>query len=232
MQFCVVTYPGSNCDRDCYHVIGEVLGEPVRYLRHWAEQVPRGTSCVVLPGGFSYGDYLRPGAIAARMPVTGAVADFAAAGGLVLGICNGFQILCEAGLLPGSLIVNDHLTFSCLPVHVRTEGDPSPFTHSLKQGEVLRMPIAHRDGNYRPPPDGTQPRVALRYCSLAGELGQNYNPNGSHCSTAAITNERGNVMGMMPHPERCAESILGGEDGMRVLQSAVDWWKEVGRYGI
>ncbi len=237
MSFAVVVFPGSNCDRDCYHVIREVLRRPVCYVAHAEPQIPD-VDCVIIPGGFSYGDYLRAGALAARSPVMGAIRDFAAGGGLVLGICNGFQILCETGLLPGALMVNTALQFICRWVHMRIEDVNTPFTRDCKPNQVLRMPIAHYEGNFRPPPEqGTGSaeaedlfcgRIVGRYCSPGGEVSDNSNPNGSWSSVAAVSNREGNVLGMMPHPERCSEHMLKGSDGLYIFRSLVQWWEEDG----
>lgn len=225
MRFAVVTFPGSNCDRDCYHVVDRVLRRPVKYVRHTEDEL-LDVDCVILPGGFSYGDYLRAGAMAAQAPVMDAVREFARDGGLVLGICNGFQMLCEAGLLPGALMVNDHLRFACRPTWVRVEDNGTPFTHGCSEGQVLCLPIAHHQGNYRPGENGGSGRVILRYSSRQGEVRPEDNPNGSWDCIAAVSNDAGNVLGMMPHPERCAEEILKGTDGLGVFRSVVSWWEE------
>ncbi|MFO8060939.1 MAG: phosphoribosylformylglycinamidine synthase subunit PurQ [Bacillota bacterium] len=228
MHFSVVVFPGSNCDRDCYRAASEVLGASVDYVRHTAEELPA-TDCVILPGGFSYGDYLRAGAAAAHTPVMDAVTDFARGGGLVLGICNGFQILCEAGLLPGALMVNDHLRFCCRYCWVRVEDTGTPFTGECEEGQVLHLPVAHQQGNYRPDPDGEPPRVLMRYCGSAGELAPEHNPNGSWEAIAAVSNRAGNVAGMMPHPERCCEAVLGETDGAAIFRSILNSWEEDSR---
>ncbi len=228
VRFVVVTFPGSNCDRDCLWVIEEVLGQPAKLVRH-TDDVLSDADCVVLPGGFSYGDYLRAGAVAAHTPVMDAVREFAYGGGLVLGICNGFQMLCEAGLLPGSLMVNDHLRFACRSTWVRVEDDRTPFTCGCREGQVLRIPIAHHQGNYRTGSSGEPGRVVLRYSSRQGEVRPQDNPNGSWDSVAAVSNHAGNVLGMMPHPERCAEEVLGGTDGLYVFRSVLKWWEEARR---
>ena len=226
MNFGVVVFPGTWSDTDCYHALDGVLGQPVRYVWH-KESDLSGLDCVVLPGGFSYGDYLRPGAIARFSPVMDAVKRFAADGGAVLGICNGFQILCEAGLLPGVLMPNASLQFRCEWVHLRAEGVRSPFTLGIAEGRVLRVPISHGEGNYFAD-DATlsalesQGRVAFRYCDPAGTVTDDANPNGSLRNIAGIVNERGNVLGMMPHPERCCEPLLGGEDGRLLFESIIE----------
>ena len=225
MNFGVVVFPGTWSDADCYHAMDGVLGQPVRYVWH-KESDLSGLDCVILPGGFSYGDYLRPGAIARFSPVMDAVKRFAADGGAVLGICNGFQILCEAGLLPGALMPNDSLQFRCEWVHLRAETADSPFTRGIEQGQVLRVPISHGEGNYFAD-EATitaleeQGRVAFRYCDPSGEITAEANPNGSLGNIAGIVNERGNVLGMMPHPERCCEALLGGEDGKLLFESLI-----------
>lgn len=223
MKFGVVVFPGSNCDADCFHVVKEVLGQPVDYVWHQDRDL-RGYDCVILPGGFSYGDYLRSGAIARFSPVMGAVEDFASRGGLVLGICNGFQILLEAGLLPGAMRRNDCLQFRCHFVHLRVENPRTPYTSLCREGQVLRIPIAHAEGNYYA--DGETLRdmeargqVVFRYCDGEGMVTPASNPNGSVGNVAGVCNREGNVLGMMPHPERAAESILGAEDGRLILES-------------
>lgn len=225
MNFGVVVFPGTWSDTDCYHALDGVLDQPVRYVWH-KESDLAGLDCVILPGGFSYGDYLRPGAIARFSPVMDAVKRFAADGGAVLGICNGFQILCEAGLLPGALMPNASLQFRCEWVHLRAEGARSPFTMGISEGRVLRVPISHGEGNYFAD-DATlsalesQGRVAFRYCDPAGAVTDDANPNGSLRNIAGIVNEHGNVLGMMPHPERCCEALLGGEDGRLLFESVI-----------
>jgi len=223
VRFGVVVFPGSLCDVDCYHVLDEVYGQEVRYVWHKDRDLS-GLDCVILPGGFSYGDYLRAGAIARFSPIMDSVASFAARGGLVLGICNGFQILCEAGLLPGALMRNDHLQFRCDWVHLRVENDALPFTSRCRKGQVLRIPIAHGEGSYYADPDTlteleARDQIVLRYCDASGEVTAAANPNGSVGNIAAVSNSDGNVMGMMPHPERCAEAILGGTDGRFIFES-------------
>jgi len=226
MTFGVVVFPGSNCDADTEHALGAVLGARVERLWHGDETV-KGVDCVVVPGGFAYGDYLRAGAIARFSPVMRAVARHAAAGGLVLGICNGFQVLVEAHLLPGALLRNDILEFRCRMVGLRVERADTPFTNRYTQGEVIGMPIAHGEGRYyadaatldRLEANG---QVVLRYASLSGEPGaEDYNPNGSLRDIAGIVNERGNVCGLMPHPERCCDALVGGEDGRRLFESVI-----------
>lgn len=225
MNFGVVTFPGSNGDHDCLHAIGELLGQPVRSIWH-RETALDGIDCVVLPGGFSYGDYLRAGAIARFSPIVAAVERFARAGGPVLGICNGFQILTEAGLLPGVLLRNANLEFRCQWTHVRVERTDTPFTGALKVGQVLRLPVAHGEGRYFAPPDElarleTTGQVVFRYCDAEGKVSEATNHNGSVDAIAGVCNERGNVVGLMPHPERGAEALLGGADGRLLFESAL-----------
>ena len=223
MRFGVVVFPGTWSDGDCFHVLKEVFRQPVKYIWHKDTDLS-GYDCVILPGGFSYGDYLRAGAIARFSPVMRAVEEFAEQGKLVLGICNGFQILCESGLLPGVLMRNAHLQFRCQWVHVRAEETSSPFTGATHRGQVLRIPISHGEGSYYAD-DATLAglesggRVIFRYCDEAGVDTQDANPNGSVNNIAGIANERGNVLGMMPHPERCCEALVGGEDGRYIFES-------------
>lgn len=222
----VVSFPGSNCDADAVHALGTVLGAPTRLV--WHDETDLSTSlAVVLPGGFSFGDYLRGGALAAHSPVMRAVADFARRGGPVLGICNGFQVLTEAGLLPGQLARNRSLGFECRDVHLRVERAAAPFTSRLATGQVLRLPIAHGEGAYYAADDALdrlegEGRVAFRYCDAAGAVTPAANVNGSSRAIAGVVNEAGNVMGMMPHPERAVEPLLGYEDGRLVLGSLLD----------
>lgn len=226
MNIGVIVFPGSNCDHDCVHVLGDVLGQTVRTIWH-KETALDNLDAVVLPGGFSYGDYLRAGAIARFSPVMGAVQQFAAGGGLVLGICNGFQILLEAGLLPGAMLRNESLAFICKDVYVRVENVATPFTRCYESGQVLKMPIAHAEGNYYT--DAVtisqlqaNAQIVFRYCTRDGHLTGEANPNGSLNNIAGIVNARGNVMGMMPHPERCAEAVLGNDEGRRLFLSMLD----------
>jgi len=229
MNFGVVVFPGSNCDADCYHVLKEVFREPVEYVWH-QESSLKGLDCVILPGGFSYGDYLRAGAIARFSPVMAAVTEFARQGGLVLGICNGFQILLEAGLLPGAMRRNQSLQFRCHYTYLRVENTDTPFTNQFSPGQVVRIPIAHGEGNYfADAPVLAEIRksgqAVFRYCTPQGEVLPAANPNGSLENIAGIINAAGNVLGMMPHPERCAEAILGSTDGYLVFASLIHWWQ-------
>jgi phosphoribosylformylglycinamidine synthase len=226
MKFGVLVFPGSNCDQDTYHVIAEVARQPVTFLWHDSEDLA-GVDAVLVPGGFAYGDYLRTGAIARFSPVMQAVKRFAEGGGLVLGICNGFQILTEAGLLPGALMRNAGLKFICKQVHMRTETTDSPFTNQLTKGEVLQIPIAHMEGNYFCTPEElrqleAEDRIAFRYATLAGEITPEANPNGSLSNIAGILNDKRNVLGIMPHPERSSEQLLGSADGWKVFASMIE----------
>jgi phosphoribosylformylglycinamidine synthase len=219
-------FPGSNCDHDAYHVLKHVLDEEVVFLWHGDDDL-KGAELVVLPGGFSYGDYLRAGAMAAASPVMRAVRRHAEAGGLVLGICNGFQVLLEAGLLPGAMRRNRSLRFECRDVHLRVERDDLPFTRQYSAGQVLTMPIAHAEGNYEAAEEvldevEANGQVVFRYVGPDGEIGEEWNVNGSARSIAGIVNREGNVLGMMPHPERCAEAVLGGTDGLALFAGLVE----------
>lgn len=223
----VVTFPGSNCDEDAMRAVEEVAGARARRVWH-RETSLEGLDAVILPGGFAHGDYLRPGAIARFSPVVGAVERFAREGGLVLGICNGFQMLTEMGLLPGALTRNVGLRFRSEPVRVRVENASTPFTRAYRRGDVLRFPIAHGDGAYtadeatldRLEAEG---RVVFRYVEPGGEATPEGNPNGSARNIAGIVNERGNVLGLMPHPERASEAEVGGTDGLRLFRSLERW---------
>ncbi len=226
MNIGVVVFPGSNCDHDCEHVFQDVLGQSVEMIWH-KETLPAGLDAIVVPGGFSYGDYLRTGAIARFSPVMGAVNEFAQKGGIVIGICNGFQILLEAGLLPGAMLRNRSLHFICKDVYVRVENAATPFTSACKPGQVLKIPIAHAEGNYYTDPvtlAGLQAnaQIVFRYCDAEGKVTPEANPNGSLDNVAGIRNDKGNVLGMMPHPERCAEEMLGNEDGRVIFQSMIE----------
>lgn len=226
MRFGVIVFPGSNCDHDCYHVVKHVLGHEAEYVWHKSTDL-RGFDCVVLPGGFSYGDYLRCGAIARFSPVMEEVVGFAKKGGLVVGICNGFQVLAEVGLLPGALMRNRDLKFLCQDVFLKVENASTTFTGSYKKGEVIEVPVAHHDGNYFAAPDQIKAledshRVVFRYSGPGGEATGEHNPNGSVANIAGIINEKGNVLGMMPHPERASEPVLspgGRADGRRLFES-------------
>ncbi len=226
MKFGVVVFPGSNCDHDCYHVAKHVVGQEAVYLWHKEERLS-GVDCVIVPGGFSYGDYLRAGAIARLSPVMRAVADFAAGGGLVIGICNGFQVLLEAGLLPGAMQRNANLKFVCRQQHLRVERSDTPFTRRYREGQVVRIPIAHAEGNYYADPETlarleAEGRVVFRYCDAAGAVTPEANPNGSLGNIAGICSPGRNVLGMMPHPERAAEALLGSTDGLPLFESLLE----------
>ena len=226
MKFGVLVFPGSNCDHDTFHVIAEVAHQPVTFLWHQSEDLAD-VDAVLVPGGFAYGDYLRTGAIARFSPVMQAVQRFAAGGGLVLGICNGFQILTEAGLLPGALMRNSGLKYICKQVHLRVETADSPFTNQLAQGDVLQIPIGHMEGNYFCTPEDlhqleAEDRIAFRYATPGGEVTAGANPNGSISNIAGILNEKRNVLGMMPHPDRSSEELLGSADGWKIFASMVE----------
>jgi phosphoribosylformylglycinamidine synthase subunit PurQ / glutaminase len=223
MKFGVVVFPGSNCDHDAYNVIAEVGQQPVEFLWHESEEL-HGVDAVLIPGGFAYGDYLRTGAIARFSPVMQSVRRFAAGGGLVLGICNGFQILTEAGLLPGALMRNAGLKYICKQVQVRVETAESPFTCALEKGAVLKIPIGHMEGNYFCDTGELarlerEDRIAFRYATPKGEMTREANPNGSLGNIAGILNEGRNVLGMMPHPDRSSEALLGSADGWGIFAS-------------
>lgn len=226
MKFGVVIFPGSNCDYDTFYVLKSILKQDTTFLWH-KEHDLKNVDCVILPGGFSYGDYLRSGAIAKFSPLMQEVKGFALNGGLVLGICNGFQVLMELGLLPGAMLRNKNLKFLCQFVHIRLENDQIPFTNSGKKGQVLKIPIAHFDGNYCASPETIQKieknnQIIFRYSDVKGQYNEEANVNGSMESIAGISNETGNVMGMMPHPERASEALLGSEDGKIIFQSIIN----------
>ena len=223
MKFGVLVFPGSNCDHDTYHVIAEIAHQPVTFLWHDQEDLGN-VDAVLVPGGFAYGDYLRTGAIAHFSPVMQSVKKFAAAGGLVLGICNGFQILTEAGLLPGALMRNAGLKYICKQVHLRCETVNSPFTNQLQRGQVLQVPIGHMEGNYFCTPEDLarleeEDRIAFRYSTPQGAITPEANPNGSLSNIAGIISENRNVLGMMPHPDRSSEQLLGSTDGWKIFAS-------------
>lgn len=225
MKFGVVVFPGTWSDKDCLHVLGPVMGHDAASIWHQDTDL-QGCDAIILPGGFSYGDYLRAGAIARFAPVMGAIASFAARGGLVLGICNGFQILLESGLLPGAMLRNESLEFRCQWVHLRVENAATPFTRLCRPGQVLRIPISHGEGNYfadEAALDALEARggVLFRYCAADGTVTPDANPNGSRRNIAGIVSPAGNVAALMPHPERCAEAALGGEDGRLLFGSMV-----------
>ncbi len=230
MKFAVILFPGSNCEVDCVHVIKEVLQEPVTTVWHKDTDLSE-FDAVILPGGFSYGDYLRCGAIARFSPIMEAVIAHAKAGKPVLGICNGFQILTECGLLPGVLLRNRSLQFICEDRFIRVENNLTQFTHLYTKHQVLRIPIAHAEGNYYADPETiekleSENRVVFRYCDEQGNLTEESNPNGAMNHIAGIINEAGNVLGMMPHPERLSEIILGGNDGLALFESMLKTWRD------
>ncbi len=228
MKFGVVVFPGSNCDHDCYHVAKHVMGQDTEYI--WHKETGADLSrfdCIIVPGGFSYGDYLRPGAIARFSPVMQSITEYANSGGYVLGICNGFQILTETGLLPGALMRNRGLKFICKDVYLKVENSSTPFTSEYSDGDVIRIPIAHHDGNYFADNETLEKlkdkgRILFRYAGPAGDVSDEFNPNGSAMNIAGICNEAGNVAGMMPHPERCAETALGNIDGKGIFNSIIN----------
>jgi len=225
LKFGVVIFPGSNCDYDTLYVLKDVLNQDAIFLWH-KEHDLKNVDCVILPGGFSYGDYLRSGSIAAFSPLMQEVKDFALNGGLVLGICNGFQVLLELGLLPGAMLRNKNLKFLCQFVHLRVDNEATPFTNKAKKGQVLKIPIAHYDGNFFSPPDTIQEimtnnQIVLRYSDARGQLSKEANVNGSLESIAGLINSAGNIMGMMPHPERASEALLGSEDGRIIFESII-----------
>ena len=225
MTFSVVVFPGSNCDEDAYHAAKDVLGEQAQYIWHKDRDL-KGADVVILPGGFAHGDYLRTGAMARFSPIMPEVQAFADRGGPVLGICNGFQILLEAGLLPGAMLRNRGLKFLCEQVHLRVEQIDTPFTSACRQGQVLKVPIGHGEGNYFAEPDviarlEQNRQVIFRYTNAAGEVADNANPNGSAAAIAGLCNEGRNVVGLMPHPERACESMLGSADGLLIFESVV-----------
>jgi len=236
MRCGVVVFPGSNCDHDVYHVLRHVLDQDVRWLWH-ADTDLGGCDLIVVPGGFSYGDYLRAGALASLSPVMGAIRAHAERGGLVLGICNGFQILLESGLLPGAMLRNRDLRFQCEDVYLRVERNDLPFTCGYDVGSVLRMPIAHAEGNYSGPPETiadleANRRVIFRYVDAEGRRDDERCVNGSANSIAGLASATGNVLGMMPHPERCAEEILGNTDGLGLFRGVVEGVVEAARASL
>jgi phosphoribosylformylglycinamidine synthase I len=225
MKFGVITFPGSNCDHDAHWAFSEIFGQPATLLWHNSHDIEN-CDVIIVPGGFAYGDYLRTGAIAKFSPIMDQVKKFADGGGLVMGICNGFQILCESGLLPGVLMRNKGLKYICKPVDIRCENNETPFSHGLNKGEVLQIPIGHMEGNYFCD-DATlqqlkkQDRIVFRYCTPQGEITEDSNPNGAIDNIAGICNEGRNVLGMMPHPERASEELHGMTDGLKILKSLV-----------
>jgi phosphoribosylformylglycinamidine synthase len=225
LKFAIVVFPGSNCDADCFHIAKDLLRCEAEYVWHKDTDL-KGADAVILPGGFAYGDYLRAGALARFSPVMHSVAEFAKTGGAVLGICNGFQVLLEAGLLPGAVRVNRGLRYVCRDVHLRVENTETAFTRLYERGAVIRMPIGHMEGNYTAPPETLEAleregRVVFRYCDEQGRVTDEANPNGATSNIAGIANRDGNVVGLMPHPDRCAEGVLGNDVGRKMFESAV-----------
>lgn len=225
MKFAVIVFPGSNCDHDMYHALKNNMGVDADFVWH-GERLLDQYDAVVLPGGFSYGDYLRAGTIARFSPIMQEVIKFAQKGKLVLGICNGFQILTESGLLPGALLRNQDLRFICKHVFLKTENESTQFTNKIKKDRILKIPIAHGEGNYFIKADGLKEleennQIVFRYCSSKGEMNQEHNPNGSVGNIAGVMNKHGNVLGMMPHPERAMELVLGSEDGRKIFESMI-----------
>jgi len=227
MRFGVVVFPGSNCDQDCFYVIKDILNQPVKHIWHKDKRLDN-FDCIVLPGGFSYGDYLRTGAIAMFSPIMERISEFTRKGKVVIGICNGFQILLEAGLLPGAMLRNKNLHFICKYVYIRTENSQTPFTNLCKKNQILKIPIAHNEGNYYIDEEGLRKlkrssQIVFRYCSREDKTTSEFNPNGAIDNIAGIINKKGNVLGMMPHPERSSESVLGSNDGLLVFKSIIKW---------
>jgi phosphoribosylformylglycinamidine synthase len=223
MKFGVIIFPGSNCDHDSYHAVITSTGQQAAFLWHESHNLEN-CDAIVVPGGFAYGDYLRTGAIAKFAPIMQEVSKFAASGGLVIGICNGFQILCEAGLLPGALLRNVGLKYVCKQVHLRVENNETPFTNSCRAGQVLQIPVGHMEGNYYCDPKTLdelkrQNRIVFRYSTPQGELAAEANPNGSLDNIAGICSQGRNVLGMMPHPDRSSESLLGSADGALIFKA-------------
>ncbi|HEV8457777.1 MAG TPA: phosphoribosylformylglycinamidine synthase subunit PurQ [Methylomirabilota bacterium] len=234
MNFGVVVFPGTWSDCDFHYVVGEVLHQQVRYVWHRDTELAE-FDCLILPGGFSYGDYLRAGAVAGRSPVVEALPEFVARGGMVLGSCNGFQILCEAKLLPGALMRNECLQYRCQSTHLLVENAETPFTRAMRAGQVLKMPISHGEGKYYADQDTMRrlrekSQVVFRYCTEDGRVTREANPNGSMDNIAGIVNEEGTVLGMMPHPERAAESAMGGTDGIQIFHSLLGSLVEDGTF--
>ncbi len=227
MKFAVCVFPGSNCDYDTYYILRDVLEKEVEFVDYSTKNL-NGFDCVILPGGFSYGDYLRPGALASKSPLAEAVVEFANKGGLVLGICNGFQILTELGLLPGALLPNMNMRFICKDVYLKVERNDTPITLKAQKGEVLKIPIAHHDGRYYVEDSELKlmeerGQIIFRYSDEEGKITQEANPNGSVSNIAGVMNKEGNVFGLMPHPERASEDILGSHDGLILWNSIVSY---------
>lgn len=226
MKFGVAVYPGSNCDYDTYYVIRDILKKDVDFVDYRESSIEK-YDCIIVPGGFSFGDYLRPGAIASHTPLTNALKDFAEKGKFIIGICNGFQILTEAHLLPGALLPNNHGKFVCKHQYLRVENEKTPFTKKLSKGQVIKLPIAHHDGNYFVDEETFEKmekngQIILRYCDKDGNVDEKSNPNGSISNIAGVSNEKFNVFGLMPHPERACEPLLGSSDGLNLLLSLIE----------
>ncbi|OGU59991.1 MAG: phosphoribosylformylglycinamidine synthase I [Ignavibacteria bacterium GWF2_33_9] len=229
MKFGIVVFPGSNCDHDAYYATSVNSRSDAKFLWHKDTEIPSDIDCIILPGGFSYGDYLRSGAIARFSPIMKEVINFANSGKIVIGICNGFQVLTEASLLPGTLMRNESLNFICKDVYLKTEDTNTKFTNDIPDGKILRIPIAHGEGNYFADADTIKSlndnnQVLFRYCSPEGLVTTEANPNGSIENIAGIVNETGNVLGMMPHPERLSDNQLGGNDGLHIFKSLVNYF--------
>lgn len=227
MRFVVVVFPGSNCDQDCFYIIKNILGQSVRYIWHKDRHIDN-CDCIILPGGFSYGDYLRTGAVARFSPIMKPIIDFAQRGGMLIGICNGFQILLEAGLLPGAMLRNKNIHFICKYVYIKTENTCTMFTNSCRNGQILKIPIAHNEGCYYIDEKGhkeleANKQIIFRYCTKEGLINDECNPNGAIDNIAGIVNKKGNILGMMPHPERSAERVLGSSDGLFIFNSIMKW---------
>ena len=225
MKFGIIIFPGTWSDKDCYYALNDMLGQKASYIWHTETDIS-GYDCIILPGGFSYGDYLRPGAIARFSPILASVEHFASQGKLVIGICNGFQILCESGILPGVLRQNDHLQYRCQWTHLKVENSASPFTSRCQAGQVLKIPISHQEGRYYADESTlaeleANHRIAFRYSTPTGEITNEANPNGALHNIAGILNKNGNVLGMMPHPERACEPLLGSSDGNLIWESII-----------
>ena len=231
MKFGVVVFPGSNCDQDCFYIVRDILNKPIKYIWHRDTRLD-GFDCIILPGGFSYGDYLRTGAIARFSPVMKSLYAFANKGRIVIGICNGFQILLEAGLLPGAMLRNKDLHFICKYAYIKTENNNTVFTNLCVRNQILKIPIAHNEGNYYIDEEGLvelkiNEQIVFRYCSPEGKISSEFNPNGALENIAGIMNKEGNVLGMMPHPERSSELELGSKDGILVFNSIVRWLENI-----
>jgi phosphoribosylformylglycinamidine synthase len=226
MKFGVAVYPGSNCDYDTYYIIRDILKKDVDFVDYREYSIQK-YDCIIVPGGFSFGDYLRPGAIASHTPLTNALKEFAEKGKFIIGICNGFQILTEAHLLPGALLPNNHGRFVCKHQHLKVENDNTPFTKKLKKDQVIKLPIAHHDGNYFVDEETLKKmeekgQIILRYCDKDGNTDEKSNPNGSISNIAGVCNDKFNVFGLMPHPERACEPLLGSSDGLNLLLSLIE----------